>query len=441
MSYKLFLLGAPRLETPAGTLRLERKTAAALAYLALEGVTSKYKLAGWLWPESGESTARNNMRQLLRRLRVAAGEIVLGEDQLELHPETEVDVQRLSYLQNPSLELLLQEETLLEGLEYDDSPDFDEWLQGARADLHGLRTSSAQAEAERLERAGNLRPALEYAQARARLEPLSEEAHRRVMRLYYLLGDRGSALGVFERLKQVLAEELSTAPLPQTLELARLVERGAALAGTPAKPKTAILPAAVLRPPLLAGREQEWAIMEEAWERGQLIFLSGEAGVGKSRLAMDFLASKGSFVRQEARPGDVHVPHASNIRFLRENLRRYPDYQPPLWVRQALAPWMPELESEPITPGPHLQTLYAEASLEISKQVGLHGEAILVDDFQFMDDGTTPASKWGSTCSPSSCRSAPPATCRASWAAFAGANSRPSSRGRSRRWWGAGWRC
>ncbi|HEU4742054.1 MAG TPA: BTAD domain-containing putative transcriptional regulator, partial [Meiothermus sp.] len=197
MTHKLLLLGAARLETPGGTLRLERKTAAVLAYLALEGATPKYRLAGWLWPESGETTARNNMRQLLRRLRLAAGEVVLGEDLIELAPEVAVDVQQLSYLQTPSLELLLQEGVLLEGLEFDDAPDFEEWLQGARADLHGLRSNSAQAEALRLERAGNLRQALEYAQIWARLEPLSEEAHRQVMRLYYLLGDRGAALAAF----------------------------------------------------------------------------------------------------------------------------------------------------------------------------------------------------------------------------------------------------
>ncbi len=88
MTHHLHLLGTPTLESQ----RLERKTAAVLAYLALEGQTHKYKLSGWLWPDSGETAARNNMRQLLRRLRVAAGEVVLGEDLIELH--SEVDVQQ-----------------------------------------------------------------------------------------------------------------------------------------------------------------------------------------------------------------------------------------------------------------------------------------------------------------------------------------------------------
>ena len=128
--------------------------------------------------------------------------------------------------------------------------------------------------------------------------------------------------------------------------------------------------------------------MEEAWQEGKLIFLSGDAGAGKSRLATDFLTSKGRFIRQEARPGDIHVPHSSNLRFQRETLRRYQDYQPPLWVKQAMAPWMPELELEVSPQGPNLQTRYAEANLEILKQVGLHGEAMFLDDFQFMDEAS-----------------------------------------------------
>jgi Bacterial transcriptional activator domain len=160
-------------------------------------------------------------------------------------------------------------------------------------------------EAERFERANLPKPALEYAKIWARLEPLSEEASRLQMRLYYLQGDRGAALGVFEALKTALWQEMGVAPLPATLELAQMIERGAALPGSVPVPKAAVLPTAILRPPVLAGREREWALMEAAWQQGQLIFISGEAGSGKSRLAADFLQSKGSIIRQECRPRAV----------------------------------------------------------------------------------------------------------------------------------------
>ena len=68
------LMGSAILTGSAGgELRLERKLAAALAYLALEGATPRSRLAGLLWPESPEATARNNLSQMLRKLRLAVG--------------------------------------------------------------------------------------------------------------------------------------------------------------------------------------------------------------------------------------------------------------------------------------------------------------------------------------------------------------------------------
>jgi DNA-binding SARP family transcriptional activator len=78
----------------AQTLRLDRKPAGLPAYLAWEGPTARARRAGLLWPESAESTARNNLRQTLRRLRTLAGgvELLQGEDVLCLAPGLGGDV-------------------------------------------------------------------------------------------------------------------------------------------------------------------------------------------------------------------------------------------------------------------------------------------------------------------------------------------------------------
>jgi DNA-binding SARP family transcriptional activator len=386
--YELSVLGPPRVQTPKGEMALERKTAAVLAYLAVEGETPKYKLAGMLWPDSGETAARNNMRQLLRRLRMTTGDIIEGDDRISLSQAVSTDVSSLSSLDLGKVIELKTQATLLEGLDYDDAPDYAEWLENVREEFAALRLRAAETEAERLESKGQLSKALELAQLAVKLEPLSEEAYRRVMRLQYLLGARAAALAAFERCKKMLEEELGAGPLEETLELAKLIERGATLKGAAPRPKeTSQLPTTILRPPVLAGREREWQLMDEAWEQGKLIFLSGEAGTGKSRLATDFLASKGKFVYESARPGDVHIPYSTHVRLMRGHLKRYSDYDPPLWVRQALSPLFPELGAPP-APNPNTQTQFAEASLEVMRQIGLHGEAMVVDDFHFMDDST-----------------------------------------------------
>jgi DNA-binding SARP family transcriptional activator/tetratricopeptide (TPR) repeat protein len=395
LSHDLQLLGTPKLVFPTGTLTLERKTAAVLAYLALEGATHKYRLAGWLWAESGETAARNNMRQLLRRLRVAAGEVVTGEDQLELSAGVHVDVQRLSALQSPSLDVLRQDDELLSGYEYDDAPDFEDWLIGAREEWRSVRARAAASEADHLEQAGQFKAALEYALAHNKIEPLSEEGYRRTARLQYLIGERGAARHTLERCRSVLREELGIEPLAETVELARLLERGTTLASSASKPKESLLPTAILRPPVLAGREREWALMEEAWARGQIIYLVGDPGVGKTRLALDFASSKGEVYHFRARPGDASVPYASQARAIREILNREPDLleRVPRWARLELTRLLPELsEGDALPPlaSEADKLRYFEAMAEVMARRSIN--ITVADDVQFSDSATAESS-------------------------------------------------
>jgi DNA-binding SARP family transcriptional activator len=393
--YSLSLLGAPRLETPSKTLTLEGRLAAVLAYLSLEGATPKYKLAGLLWPDSGETAARNNMRQLLRRFRTSAGDIILGDDRIELHSDVEVDVKKLSYLETPSLELLKGEAEFLEGLDFDDAPDFADWLESTRQELFTLRTQSAEREANRLEQNGNFRQALEYALVRLKLEPLAEEAYRQVAKLHYLQGDRSAALGTLEQCRVTLKEELGISPLPETLELQRLIESGTTLAQTPQRAR-ATIPTTILRPPLLAGREREWERMEAAWQSGQAVIVSGVPGVGKSRLVKDFATSKGKVVTLEGRPGDAYIPYATVTRTLRQTLSDFPEVQLEPWVRFELARLLPEWgeSAEPITS--EAQKLrFLEALVWLYRQVGQHQPLVQVwDDLQFIDSASLEAASY-----------------------------------------------
>lgn len=71
----------------------------------------------------------------------------------------------------------------------------------------------------------------------------------------------------------------------------------------------------MLRPPVLIGREAAWAQLEAAWGQleaawaaGQTIYVTGAPGVGKTRLAQDFVASKGRALYLPGHPGAEQVP-------------------------------------------------------------------------------------------------------------------------------------
>lgn len=393
--HRLRLLGEATLEVEGRPpVRLERRAAGVLAYLALEGPTPRSRLAGLLWPDTPERTARNNLAQTLHRLRQAAlgYEAAGGDEVLRLAEGLEADAAQLVLLsfQGRYAEVLGLAGELLRGHDYDDCPDFADWLVAEREHLLGLWREALAQEAERLERGGDLRAALALVSSLIQADPVSEEGCRRLMRLYYLLGDRGAALSAYHRLQATLRREMGLEPLPETQALAREIAQGALLPaqGPPIRRE---IPLALLRPPVLSGREREWALLEEARESGKALFVSGEPGIGKSRLMLDFAASWGRWFLIEARPGDAAVPFTTMARGLAQALRDHPALPLPGWVGLELSRLLPALAEGPPPP---LRSAVVEADkLHLLAALGevmrLLGEAgvmtLALDDLQYMD--------------------------------------------------------
>jgi len=359
----------------------------ALAYVALEGQVSRALLSGLVWPGSPEATARSNLRQLKRRLRLACDgdELLEGEESLQLSGHVVVDVLRL---RDEVLPAEASEGELLAGLQFDDSPELARWLDGARAKVEGWRQRARLAELARREAAGDHGGALALAEAWASREPESEEAGRHLMRLHYLQGQRSAALKAFERLERTLERELGVKPLPETLALARSIEQGARLPGPAAARRP--LPLSILRPPVLAGREAEWQVLLEAWEEGQVLVIIGAPGVGKSRLITDFAESRGRWVRTDGRPGDREVPFATTVRSLRTWRAVRPDVQVPEWARRELSRLLPELAHPgeampPVASEPDRMRLF-DAITEMSTRLMGAYDTLVSDDMHFFSE-------------------------------------------------------
>jgi hypothetical protein len=322
--------------------------------------------------------------------------VIEGDELLQLSPRVTVDVTtHKEALLLGHGEDLDKGGTLLEAFDYDDCPEFSDWLYGERETLQTLEKEVLEALIKSFEGKGQLSKALSYAERLEKLEPLSEVTYRYLMRLHYLLGDRGAALAAFERGKKVLREELGAEPLSETLELVRLIERGTHLANAPTKPTT-VLPISVLRPPVLAGREREWTQLENAWEAGQIIVISGEGGSGKTRLMMDFIYSKipkENILHLQSRPGDAAVPYSTHARNFKKMLDQFkPDLEP--WVLRELARMIPELGDSPgpmISPAEKLRFYQAkhEAMVASTKKGML---ALTSDDMQYADAASAEAS-------------------------------------------------
>ena len=388
--WTLELLGRGRLTCGSAVLQLERKTAALFAFLALEGATSRSKLAGLLWADSTEESARNSLRQRLYRLRVSVGQdLIVSSDPLRLAPNLNVDALRFEslILTNDFQAALAFEGEFLGNVDFDDCPELFEWVLAARERLEAGKREAGVSEANRLEQAGDYAAAIGRARQVLLHDPISENAHRRLMRLHYLANDRPAAMQAFYQCQSVLGTHLGVEPLPETQQLASLIVQGQALPQSPPLARFSI-PIQILRPPVLVGRERDWAQLEAAWESGIGVIVRGQAGVGKTRLIGDFLASKASYLLLEGRPGDQSFGYASFARGLKRILEQHQNLSVEPWVRRELSRIVPSLDAEP---PPAMQSdsekirLFSGV-LELMNALATRGiQAIFADDLQFMD--------------------------------------------------------
>lgn len=366
----LQLARAPRLQRGHDELVLPWLDAALLAWLVLEGPTPRARLATLLWPGSDAEAARNSLRQRLFKLRRWCGaELAAGPVVLALAAGLSHDLDEADDLLGDDMPAL--------------GPEFDAWLAQQRSRRRERRRSVLLAACAQAEAAAEWPAALAHAHALLQLTPLHEEAHRRLMRLHYLAGDRSAALLAFDHCERVLKHEIGTRPAAETLALLQTIEAAAASRAVPVGP---VVPASVQRPPRLVGRDAEYQLLREAWAEGRCVLVSGEAGLGKSRLLGDFAASMGggSVLVSGARPGDDRVAYASLSRLL----RRLPPARLqalPVALRQPLARLLPELgEAAPLR-GEGDRSRFFNAVLALVDEPGLALAGCVVDDLHWAD--------------------------------------------------------
>ena len=375
---QLRLAAAPHVvDADGNAVALAARDAALLAWLALEGPTPRARLAQLLWPDSDADAARNALRQRLFQLRKSLGlDAVVGSATLALAEGLSHDLE--------DSDSVLGHTAPVAGGEYA------AWLEQQRDRRRGRVHQSLAELAQMAEDARDWGDALSHAQELLALEPLSEAAHRRVMRLHYLRGDRAAALLAFDRCEQVLKDEIGAAPSAETLVLLATIEQGSV--GGALGLATA-LPASVLRPPRLMGRDAERHALARAIEDRSVVLLVGEAGMGKSRLLADLLDTAGAaawpaalrVLGVGARPGDAAVPYAVASRWLRA-LLLLPGVEPSAAQRDDLARVLPELGRAKARAGADDRLRLrgaAQALLERAVQQGLR--AVVIDDLQYAD--------------------------------------------------------
>jgi DNA-binding SARP family transcriptional activator len=236
-----------------GTMRLvidgreaqlsSRKALAILAYLALQPgrSESRERIAALLWSDSGGEHARAALRQTLKRLKADLGPAgdLLEADRSVLRLTGPVGVDILDAIEaaghgEPPAVLAAEDADL--GRLFADladlDPDFNLWIAVQRERLTAQFVAKLEA-AIATERDDARRLAL--AEALARVDPTHEGACRAAMQAHLALGDTRQAMRSYERLWQVLDEELDVEPSEKTQALYVAIKQGQAQ--PPARPE------------------------------------------------------------------------------------------------------------------------------------------------------------------------------------------------------------
>lgn len=323
---RVAVLGSP--EVFHGKTRLIfslRKALALLIYLTVEGgMHSRSKLAAFLWPDSDPHDARTALRNaiaLLRNLLVDADSsslqpthLLSEHDLLGLNPDAALDLDldmiQQAWKQAQELPAFPPEEQrvvlmstwqyaisqvrgpFLEGFWLREESPFNEWLQSqqhqwqVRLQLLFDRLSSWQ------EAAGEHDHAITTLIRWQTLDPLQEEVYRRLMRLYLAQGNPTAALQAYITCQTRLAEELQVQPSPATSALAEHIRTVATTPFIDSIIEADVLPNEPSVP--FVGRAKDFTRLVTDYQQARhgqprATLLIGEAGIGKTRLATEFV--------------------------------------------------------------------------------------------------------------------------------------------------------
>jgi predicted ATPase/DNA-binding SARP family transcriptional activator len=438
MATSLFLFGPPHVTRDGRPATTDtRKALALVAYLAAtRDYHSRETLAALLWPDMDDERARAALRRTLSAARSLLGDLHIAADRetAALTPEAAlwVDVWVLDgalataerhhrdgdalcddCLTRLSEAVAHYRDDFLQGFSLRDSVEFDDW-QAAQAERWRRRLAAAlTALVQGYTARGDLEAAISHAQRWLELDPLREDAHRWLMQLHAWSGARDLALRQYRDAVRVLDTELGVEPLPETTALYEAIQenRLAPPSGFTVSvvPTTAEQPALSRRPATqLIGRSAAWDTLAHAYAGvgaiGQVVLISGETGIGKTRLAeafLDHIQSQGATgilaAWHEGESNLAYAPFAAALRTLvaQPALRSRLADLPPLWLAEAsrLAPELQDLVGAPPPPettGLGAQTRFFAAVSEVlcSLLAGPSPGVLGLDDAQWADEAS-----------------------------------------------------
>jgi predicted ATPase/DNA-binding SARP family transcriptional activator len=276
----------------------QHKRLALLAYLVLArpgGFHHRDTLLGLFWPEHNQDAGRHALRQALYLLRSKIGRGVIvtrGREEIGIAPgsiwcDTLAFDAALEAGDTEAAMALYGDGDFLPGFFIGDaSQAFEEWLELQRARLGQGAISAVGKLVKQAEEADDLPLAADWLRRWSLLDPADERVVRTLISMLDRLGDRAGAIEAYETLASYTLREFGVQPAPETRTAVETIR-------TREQIRAEGDPGVRWQPTPFIGRQRQMkdigALLEAPGVR--LVTLTGPAGVGKTRLAIEVTAS------------------------------------------------------------------------------------------------------------------------------------------------------
>lgn len=386
MSSYITLLGGVHLgDRFSGTALPGDRRGCLLVYLACDGGwVDRNRLALLFWPDSQESMAKRNLRQLLLRVRrlPLSPELEVTDEALKWNVACDVWAFRQALASgDQAAAVAAYQGSLLSGFSAHDVGGFDAWLEVERDRLHAAFQGACMREVGAATVRGDHRSAADLLTKLLEFDPMAEDVVESLVRAHYLGGRRDAAIAVYERFERELAAEFGLRPLGETRALLEQVKRGAAVVPTAlTEPQERGVHDRLLIPKRLVARDAIRKALRAATTT--IVIVSGEPGVGKTALLRELLPDA---LWSGASEGLERLPYQA----LAALVRARPDLAASLGpYREDLSRLVPETAPD-IVPAPiDASTAKARLAEALARFIEAAGKPLVVDDLQWADPAT-----------------------------------------------------
>jgi predicted ATPase len=369
---QISLLGPPEIRWKDQLLSINRRIPRTLLfYLASRGNNiGREKLLTLFWEDAPESVSRRRLREALSRIRYGLPDSSILTTQADLVglDYDKVDVDQLQFLNLVDLigngpwntpldkplpdgifQSLVQAVRLwhgtqfLEGADLTSTPQIDDWQLQTNQWLTPLSTRINERLSDHFKASGELGNSLKYAYKALESDNLNDGLHCKVLRLLVDMGQLEDARQYYSYVTNLLHKELNTHPSLQLVSIYQQIRKETQADDQTTKPEWQIL-SSVHTP--FVGRQVDLEKLQIAVQAGGGTVISGESGLGKTRLVQEYCKQ---FARQRriliapCRQPEINLPFQPVIELLRNNIQSNEWHElSPVWVSH-LAVLLPEL--------------------------------------------------------------------------------------------------